>query len=117
MILYDQPYVVIKGKSFLSRNIYILQIAPPYLIGVIQKFHNNPKGEAQRCEYLASANLDLTGKANQHRVFCHPYGSCEKLGNQIYPEEIRQIMTEMADFFVCEIGKERSEELRDTKNV
>lgn len=115
MIHYQKLYIRVKGEEFPGKSHLVLQLDSPQLIGIIRIFPNTPQGEANRLEYLTSANLDLTGKADSHRVFCHPYGSAQKLGNQVSPGEIRRVMAEMADFYVYEMSEEKREVLKDNE--
>lgn len=100
MILYKNKYIRVNDPSFQTKLRCVMQLASPQIIGIIHTFPDTPGGEENRVKYLADANLDVTGKANGYRVFCHPYGSTQKLGKEITADELRQIMTEMANYYV-----------------
>lgn len=116
MILYQEPYIRVRAKDFSGSSYFLLQLDSPQLIGIIRTFKNTQKDEEARRAYLASSNPYLTAKVDQYRIYCHPYGSCLKLGGQMPPEELRGIMAEMAAFYLSELPDEKREELKEKEH-
>lgn len=116
MILYENKYIRVKDSSLQTNGYGILQLDSPQIIGIINSFPNTLNGERNRVEYLSTANLDVTGKAEGHRIFCHPYGSTQKLGNEMTADEVRQIMTEMANHYMDGLPESMLKTLVDKKN-
>lgn len=112
MDILKQKFIRIKDTNIAGGHYCIMQRDDFQLVGLVRMFQKGDIQEQKRRLFLDQTNINVTGKATGYRVYCFPYSSIHPIKG-MDAETIRNLMADMADYYVSSLPDSMREAIKD----